>query len=644
MGGATEPELYARWVQFGALSPCLRLHSTKDPRAERRPWAYPDKVYRAARAAFHLRYQLVPYLYTMARVASDTGVSLCRPMYYEHPDVEDAYVARYQYYLGDQAIAAPIVFPADPATGLAATDVWIPPGTWIDYQTKERFTGPRWTRLVGDINRVPLLVKAGGILPLAVEFGAQKAPRLASGTTDAQPRDWLVLSVFPGSEGVFRLYEDDGTTEAYRQGQFEWTEIHTRLDGETWTIEILPTEGSCESLPAARSYDILLEGSYLPEVVIVDDGQVADWDYSPETLTTAVHVPLRDKRQAVQVVAYASARRNRQLSALGEAHNRQLMLSDLRHLLGDAYPDVHQEGAPSTGALLEAALTTDGSARADAIARLGGPFVRCIELTTPEEAAQCFGRIIVGGPVDRTKPYTLSATFVLDRAGQSEQRTVEIDGATDAQILNVPFALDGIVQTAQWSAEVKLTWQGHTLTSTHTSQVLFPTITAWHAVVYHREKTPITLAQIVDDRGNLNKTQDWEDFVQTWKGLRSVTDMNVAFLAREHREQLQAGEPLAAYVVATITSPDDREAVLRFGGGGEMTFYLNGQAIDVVDEDEERPLPRFRETRRTERLRLRKGKNVLVVHTQPQARARFWALGGAFTTPDGTIMTDLAFA
>ena len=70
MGGATEPELYARWVQFGALSPCLRLHSTKDPRAERRPWDYPADVYQAARAAFHLRYQLVPYLYTMARVAA----------------------------------------------------------------------------------------------------------------------------------------------------------------------------------------------------------------------------------------------------------------------------------------------------------------------------------------------------------------------------------------------------------------------------------------------------------------------------------------------------------------------------------------------------------------------------------------------
>jgi hypothetical protein len=71
---------------------------------------------------------------------------------------------------------------------------------------------------------------------------------------------------------------------------------------------------------------------------------------------------------------------------------------------------------------------------------------------------------------------------------------------------------------------------------------------------------------------------------------------------------------------------------------------LNGQAIDVVDEDEEKQLPMFRESQRTECVSLHKGENVLVIHTQPQAQAHFWALGAAFTTPDGLVMTDLAFA
>ncbi len=127
MGGATEPELYARWVQFGALSPCLRLHATKDALAERRPWKYPQEVYEAAKEAFHLRYRLVPYLYTMARAAHDTGVSLCRPMYYEFSEERAAYAARYQYFLGDQVIAAPWSFPLTP------TRAWLPP--MYGYQT-----------------------------------------------------------------------------------------------------------------------------------------------------------------------------------------------------------------------------------------------------------------------------------------------------------------------------------------------------------------------------------------------------------------------------------------------------------------------------------------------------------------------------
>jgi hypothetical protein len=81
---------------------------------------------------------------------------------------------------------------------------------------------------------------------------------------------------------------------------------------------------------------------------------------------------------------------------------------------------------------------------------------------------------------------------------------------------------------------------------------------------------------------------------------------------------------------------------LRFGGGGDMTLTLNGQAVDVVEEEE--PLPLFRETQRTERVHLRKGENLLVIHTQPQAEAHFWALGAAFTTIDGAVMTDLVYA
>jgi len=646
MGGATEPELYARWVQFGALSPCLRLHSTKDPRAERRPWKYPVEVYQAAKAAFHWRYQLVPYIYTMARVASDTGISLCRPMYYEYPEEDAAYAARYQYFFGDQMIAAPIVHPANPETGMAATDVWVPEGTWIDYATRETFTGPRWVRLVGDLHRVPMLMKAGAILPLAPPFKTQSPSRLASGTTDAIPRDQLVLSLFPGADGAIRLYEDDGVTEAYKQGRCEWTEIRTRMEGEnTWMVHVAPVEGWCDALPGQRQYEIRLEGSRQPKKVTIDGVETTGWAYDPETLTTTIHVPMRDKRRPVTITATAEGK----ISAVGELHNRAVVLSDVRCMLGDQYP--HTAG--DADALLDAVLRLEVPGRADAVARLGGPFARIIEFVTPEEASQQLGRVIVGSPVRADEPYDLEVTFTLFRGGRAEQHTVQVEGTTESHILDAPFAFDGQIRTMRWEAEVKVTWRGETLTCTHQSNPLFPAICAWRAVVYNQDEESLAdrrtfvLDQVMDGEGNVNNGLDWKAYVQTVAGLRNVNQPHAVLFYKEYRQELRAGEPLAGYITATVVSPDERDAVIRFRSAGPAEFYLNGQKVEQVpveEEGEKGAHPLFQRVRTTVVMRLRAGENTLVVDTRPSREGyHVWFFGGAFTTPDGDLMTDLVF-
>jgi hypothetical protein len=637
MGGATEPELYARWVQFGALSPSLRLHATKDPLAERRPWKFPEAVFQAARAAFHLRYQLLPYLYTMARVAHDTGVSLCRPIYYEHPEEDAAYAARYQYFLGDQMIAAPIVHPADPETGLAATDVWVPEGTWIEYTTRETLTGPRWVRLVGDLNRVPMLVREGGILPLAAPFKVPSPSHLASGTTGAVPRDRLVLSIFPGQQGAFRLYEDDGLTEAYQEGQYEWTEITTRMDDpNTWVVHIAPVEGNCDALPSQRGYEVRLEGSNRPDRVLLNGRGISNWSYDPESLTTTIHVSSRGKGQPLTLTAAAA----NGLSALGETLNRQLVLSNVKALLGPHYPD-----AADGGTLLDALLRSDVPGCADAIARLGGPFARIIEFTTPEEATQRLGRVIVGAPARSPESFDVKVTWTLFHGWEAEQRTVEIQGTTESQILDAPFAFDGQVRASRWTADVELTWRGGTLTYAHQSNPIFPAIYAWRALVYDQDEQPLALDQVMDAEGNVDGQLDWKAYVQTVEGLQNVNQAHGVFLYREYARALEAGSRLAAYLTATVISPDEREAVVRFHSAGPVALYLNGCEIGEAPIEQEEWLPALlRTARRTAPMQLRPGRNTLVVHIQPSmGKPSSWYLGGAFTTPDGEWMTDLAF-
>ena len=636
MGGATEPELFARWVQFGAVSPCLRLHSTKDPRAERRPWMYPDEVYRAARAAFHLRYQLLPYLYTMARVGSDSSVALCRPMYYAYPEAQDAYVARYQYLLGDQMIAAPIVHPADKATGLASADVWVPEGTWIDYQTKETFTGPRWVRLVGGLNRLPILVKEGAIVPLASSYkdlsGTGKL--MASGTTTAIPYDELVVQLFPGPCGAFRLYEDDGASMDYQLGQYEWTLIETRMEDEdTWSVEIGPVEGRCDALPQERRYVLHLEGSRQPAAVTVDGEGTRDWAYNPETLTTTVYVPSRDKHERVVVTAW----NGNGISALGKAHNQDAVWSDVCELLDCTHAEVDDVGAVLCGS---------EPGRADAVARLGGPLIHILEYVTPEEAAQQLGRVVVGAPADPSDPFGVEVTFTWYRAGEPERHVIRRDDCREAQIVETPFSFDGRVRAQRWEAVVEVCWHGQTLTAVHESKPIFPTIHTWRALVYGRA-CPLSLQQILTEEGTVAADLRWELYQQTAEQLTDINESYGVVFSRAYRERLHAGEQLAAYLWTTVISPEDRQAVFGFGVGGQARIYLNGKEVQAEPgENEGQMHPLLRNLHKTEVVELKAGENTLTIETQPPEKGRpFWYFGGAFLAPEGelALMTDLDY-
>lgn len=634
MGGATEPELYARWVQFGALSPVLRLHSTKDPRCERRPWAYPEPVARAAEAAFRWRYRLVPYLYTMARVASDTGISLCRPMYYENPEAEGAYAARYQYYLGDQMIAAPIVFPADPETKLASTDVWIPEGTWIAYDTLETFTGPRWIRMVGDLNRMPMLVKSGAILPLAPSFKPQPEPRLTSGTTDALPADELVLSIFPG-EGSFRVYRDDGVTEAYRAGEFEWLPVRSSQsdDDQTWTVTIGPVEGRCAALPDVCGYEVRLVGSRIPQQAVLN-GKAATWQYDSDSLTTIVTIPKQALSETVTLTATAPTG----MVALGEARNRAMAEAGVARLLGDHCPEK---------LTVEAVLASGASERAvgDAVALLGGPFFHGVGLVTAEEAAVNLGRIVVGAPADGT-PVDVDVTFALVCAGRTETHHARRAVGPEGTVLHTPFTCDNTVASTAWGADVTLSWEGKTLHGRYESVPFYPSIHRWHAVAYDRKRLTLSLEAALAGKDGDEEAVTFEVLEQDPTAAANLNEPFVLRLWELYDRRLAAGEALATYLIARVNSPEDREVVLEFAGSEDAEFVVNGEPLSLTELTRTDPrIPvHFRPPRRSVPFTLRAGENILAAHTvAPDGAGGRWFMAAQFLTPEGKAVLDLTY-
>jgi len=292
-GGTGTPrgfgELYARWTQFGALSPVNRIHTGKVEHIDKRPWTYPPTVREVLGEALRLRHALVPYLYTMARRYHEDGVPPVRPPYYHHPDVDLAYHLPQQYYLGSELLAAPHTRPRNDDTNLARGTVWLSPGTWFDVHSGERYE-PGLHARYGDLSDVPLYARAGAVVPLDADpaFG------------DVDPPECLRVLVFPGANGEFDLYEDDGVSEAYREGAYATTTLAQRWAGDRLEFTVEAAEGDTTHVPDTRDLELCFRG--LRGDVTVDVGwTAADHDYRQETDTVVVALDGRPTDEAVTV-------------------------------------------------------------------------------------------------------------------------------------------------------------------------------------------------------------------------------------------------------------------------------------------------------------------------------------------------------
>jgi len=301
MPGEVSPELYARWIQFGVFSPILRTHTTKNPNAERRIWAYPVDYFLTMRDAFQLRYALIPYFYTAAREAYDTGISICRPMYYDYPEAEEAYSFKDEYMFGDSLLVAPITAAASEETKLATKTVWLPEGTWVEWFTGATLKGPGHFDRSFALNEIPVYVKAGSVIPMQ--------PKMQH--TGEKPVDPLILSVFAQAPGSTRVYEDQGNSLGYKKDECAWTEIrHSRQPDGRLKIDILPIRGSYPGMLNARSYQIRLVGSWPPSSVLCNgkpisfarDGTSPGWSYEGNKVTAIISTPRFGIRQKIEVM------------------------------------------------------------------------------------------------------------------------------------------------------------------------------------------------------------------------------------------------------------------------------------------------------------------------------------------------------
>ena len=227
-------ELYTRWFQLGAFLPVFRSHGTD---VRREPWHFGEQgepFYDAIQAAIDLRYRLMPYIYSAAAETSLNGGTMMRLLAFDYRQDEEALNIKDQYLFGKNILVCPVTHPMYYGVNskkienpITTRRVYLPAGNdWFDFYTMERFTGGAWIDVPLSLDKIPLFVKAGSIIPMtdSVRNTAQ------SGKMPVHYR------VFPGANAAYTLYEDAGDGYAYERGEFKKTEIFWDEENQKLTI------------------------------------------------------------------------------------------------------------------------------------------------------------------------------------------------------------------------------------------------------------------------------------------------------------------------------------------------------------------------------------------------------------------------
>jgi alpha-glucosidase len=255
VGGFAEapaPELYTRWLQSAVLYPFLRTHTTFGT-PDQEPWSYGVQWERYNRRAIELRYQLLPQIYNVMHDVSVTGLPAMRPLVLEYPDDPATYGVDDEYLFGSDLLLAPVL-----REGAATRDVYLPKGIWADVESGRAYDGGRTYTLPVTMDSIPLFARAGAFLfrQPVVQY---------SGQMPGQP---LIVEVYAADHGEGTLYEDDGISLEYRQGNSMTRRFTQVRSDHAVRVAVTAPEGSWR--PADRRLRLMVQTAGTPARVSVD--------------------------------------------------------------------------------------------------------------------------------------------------------------------------------------------------------------------------------------------------------------------------------------------------------------------------------------------------------------------------------------
>jgi alpha-glucosidase len=245
-------ELLARWIQLAAFTPFFRNHSNIKT-VDQEPWAFGRKVEAICRKYIELRYRLLPYLYGQFVEAHRRGTPIMRPLFWHFQDDSTATATGDQFLLGPGLLIAPIL-----RQGATARSVYLPNGDWFDFDTGERLSGGRHVIALAELDRIPIYVRAGAIIPMigVQQFVGEKTSREVE------------LHLWPGGTGSLNWYEDDGQSMDYTRGIISERKITVTSEEEGNLLQFGETTGPFRS--TTKTWRIVFRNAHRALRVVVD--------------------------------------------------------------------------------------------------------------------------------------------------------------------------------------------------------------------------------------------------------------------------------------------------------------------------------------------------------------------------------------
>ena len=266
MGGfehVADPELYIRWVQFGMFSPVALVFGMDHP-GYKEPWNYGEDALRNFKKYDSLRYQLLPYIYSNAFRMYQTGMPLMQALVLNYQDDENVYEIGDQYLFGESLMVCPVT-----TKGAQTRTVYLPEGDWYDWWTGKKYKGRQYVHVVTPLDTLPIFAKAGAIIAMqpAMKYVGEK------------PVDTITLDIFPGANSSFNLYEDDGRSLNYQQGQYCLTKIKASVSSERFHLRIEKPDGNFTPTKHHYLLKVHVHNNLKPGRVFENGVELSGWAY-----------------------------------------------------------------------------------------------------------------------------------------------------------------------------------------------------------------------------------------------------------------------------------------------------------------------------------------------------------------------------